>query len=334
MDKLQVVKLATDMIANRVSANFADASKNSDALIDALVEANGGSSELNWKTFQRGNACFEIVEEIIPLIVHEGFKGNEFFMNLVDYRNVALGDDIDFWTEDKTELIVSDASYGVTGIRRQRLGKKEKYNVETTLKIVKVYDELKRLLAKRIDFNEFIKKVSEAFIRDRYNNIYTAFDGISTTTRGLNSTYVKTGSYSEDELLTMIQHVEAANETTATILGTKTALRKIATATVSDEAKTDLYNMGYYGKFNGTNMVYVPQRHKVGTDEFLLNDNKIIIITGDEKPIKYVTKGEGILSANDPLQSADHTQNYLYAEEVGVSVAFSNKLGIKTIASN
>lgn len=332
MEKLQVIKLATDMITNRVSANFADTSKNSDALIDALVEANGGSSEISPKNFYRGNACFEIVEEIIPLIVHEGFKGNEFFMNLVDYRNIALGDDIDFWTEDKTELIVADASYGISAIRRQRLGAKEKYNVETTLKIVKVYDELKRLLAKRIDFSEFIKKVSDAFLRDRYNNIYTAFDGISATTRGLNSTYVKTGTYSEDAILTMLSHVEAANEATATILGTKTALRKLSTAVVSDEAKTDMYNMGYYGKFNGTNMVYVPQRHKVGTDEFLLNDNKIIVLAGDEKPIKYVTKGEGMMSAPDPLTTADFTANYLYGEEVGVGVAFSNKLGIYTIS--
>lgn len=332
MEKLKVIKLATDMIANRVSANFADASKNSDALIDALIESNGGSSELNWKTFQRGNACFEIVEEIIPLIVHEGFKGNEFFMNMVDYRNIALGDDIDFWTEDKTELIVADIAYGVSGIRRQRLGKKDKYNVETTLKIVKVYEELKRLLAKRTDFNQFIAAVSKAFIRDRYDNIYTAYDGITATTRGLNSTYVKTGTYSEDTLLTLIQHTEAANEAVATIIGTKTALRKITTATVSDEAKTDLYNMGYYGKFNGTNMIYVPQRHKVGSDDFLLNDNKIVVIAGDEKPIKYVTKGEGILSVTDPLQTPDFTQNYLYAEEAGVGVAFANKLGIYTIS--
>ena len=332
MEKLQVVKLATDMIANRVPANFADTSKNSDALIDALIEANGGSSEISFKNFNRGNACFEIIEEIIPLIVHEGLNGNEFFMNLVDYRNIALGDDIDFWTEDKTELIVSDAAYGVTGIRRQRLGNKEKYNIDTRLKVVKVYEELKRLLAKRIDFNEFIKKVADAFLKDRYNEIYTAFDGISATTRGLNSTYVQSGTYSEDALLTQIQHVEAANEAVATIIGTKTALRKIATAVVSDEAKSDMYNMGFYGKFNGTNMIWVPQRHKVGTDEFLLNDNKIYIIAGDEKPIKYVTKGEGIMSVNDPLQSADFTMNYLYAEEAGVGVAFSNKIGIRTLS--
>lgn len=332
MDKLQVVKLATDIITNKVSANFADARKNSDALIDALIEANGGSSELNWKTFHRGNACFEIIEEILPLIVHEGFQGNEFFMNLVDYKNIVLGDDIDFWTEDKTELIVADASYGVTGIRRQRLGRKEKYNVETTLKIVKVYEELKRLLAKRIDFSEFITRVGKAFIKNRYDELYTAFDGITTTTRGLNSTYVITGSYSEQNILNLVQHVEAANEATATILGTKNALRKLTTATVANEAKSDMYNMGYYGRFNGTNMIYLPQRHAVGTDNFLLNDNKIIVIAGDEKPIKYVTKGEGILSVNDPLQSADFTQNYLYGEEAGVAIAFNNKIGIATLS--
>ena len=90
--------------------------------------------------------------------------------------------------------------------------------------------------------------------------------------------------------------------------------------------------MGYYGKFNGTNMIYLPQRHKVGTDDFLLNDNKIIVLAGDEKPIKYVTKGEGILSVNDPLQTPDFTQNYLYAEESGIGVAFSGKLGIMTLS--
>ena len=90
--------------------------------------------------------------------------------------------------------------------------------------------------------------------------------------------------------------------------------------------------MGYYGKFNGTNMIYLPQRHKVGTDDFLLNDNKIIVLAGDEKPIKYVTKGEGILSVNDPLQTPDFTQNYLYGEESGIGVAFSGKLGIYSMS--
>lgn len=332
MDRLQVIKLATDMIQGKVSANFSDVSKNSEALRQALIEANGGKTTLDMKTFYRGNELYEIIEEIIPTIVHEGLQGNEFFMNLVEYRNIALGDDIDFWTEDKTEFIVADASYGVSGIRRQRLGRMQKYNVDTTLKVVKVYEELKRLLAGRVDFNMFINKVSKAMNDKLLNNVYTAFDGVTTTTRGLNSTYVKSGTYSEDTLFDLVNHVEAATQAPALILGTKKALKKVSTATVSDEAKTDLYNLGFYGKFNGTNMVYVPQRHQIGSDAFLLNDNKLYVVAGSDKPIKVVNIGAGLLSVNDPLQAADHTQNYLYGQEFGVGLAFNEKMGFYTLS--
>lgn len=331
-DKLQVIKLATDMIHGRVSTDFSDASKNSAALVEQLIELNGGKSDIDIKTFHRGNPVFDIVEVLIPEIVHEGLQGNEFFFNLVEYRNIALGDDVDFWTEDKSEFIVADSAYGITGIRRQRLGEKSKYTVETSYKIIKVYEELKRLMAHRTDFNTFIVKVGKAMTDKLMGDVYTAFKGVTASTTGLNSTYVLTGSYSEDALLDVVTHVETANEAVATIIGTKKALRKIATATVSDEAKSDLYNMGYYGKFNGTNMVWIPQRHKVGTDEFLLEDNKIYVIAGEDKPIKVVNVGEGILSANDPLQTPDMTQNYLYAQEFGVGVKFNTKMGFVKVA--
>lgn len=332
MDKVNVIKLASDMIQNKVSANFADASKNSEALREALIEANGGSTSINIKTFHRGNQLFEIIEEIIPLIVHEGLTGNEFFFNLVDYRNIALGDDIDFWTEDKTEFVVADASYGVSGIRRQRLGKMEKYNADTKLKIIKVYEELKRLMAGRTDFNVFINEAGKAMIKQILNDTQTAFKSISSTTRGLTSTYVPTGTYTEDALLDLVQHVEASTEGVATIIGTKKALRKVSTAVVSDEAKTDLYNTGFYGKFNGTNMVFIPQRHVVGTDTFLMDDNKIYVFAGNDKPIKVVNVGTGLMSANDPLQSADFTQNYLYGQEFGIGLAFNEHIGVMSLS--
>lgn len=332
MEKLHVIKLANDMIQNKVNSNFADVNKNSEALREALIEANGGSTKIDIRTFHRGNELFQIIEEIIPTIVHEGLTGNEFFFNLVEYRNIALGDDIDFWTEDKTELIVADASYGVSGIRRQRLGRMEKYNVDTKLKVVKVYEELKRLLADRTDFNQFIDAVGRAMQNQIMNDTYTAFKGVTATTRGLNSTYVKTGSYAEEDLLELIDHVEAANSSVATIFGTKKALRTIEATELSDEAKSDLYNMGYYGKFYGTNAIYLPQRHAAGTDNFLLDNDKIYVISGNDKPIKVVNVGEGLLSTNDPLQSPDFTQNYLFGQEFGIGVAFNERMGFYNLA--
>jgi len=330
-DKLQVVRLAKDMIHGRISTDFSDAKKNSDALIEQLVELNGGSKELNIKTFYRGNPVFDIIEEIIPDLIQEGLQGNEFFFNLVEYRNIALGDDIDFWVEDNTDLIVADSSYGITGIRRQRLGEKDKFNVETSLKVIKVYEELKRLLAGRTDFTTFVNAATKAMTKKLTDNIYTAFTGISATTSGLNSTYVLTGTYSDDAVAELVEHVEAANGAVATIMGTKTALRKMNVDSQSDEAKSDIYNMGYYGKFYGTNMVWLPQRHKEGTDDFLLDNDKIYVFAGDDKPIKVVNVGTGIMSTNDPLQSEDHTQNFLYGQEFGVGVAFNQRAGFANV---
>ena len=84
MDRNKILTLAKDMIRGTCPAEFDNEKTNSQALRDMFIEANGGSKELSIKNFYRGNACFDIIEELIPLIVYEGFTGNEFWMNLVE----------------------------------------------------------------------------------------------------------------------------------------------------------------------------------------------------------------------------------------------------------
>ena len=64
------------------------------ALRKALVEANGGSTKLDIKALRDGSCSkvFAIVEELVNVISEEGLKGDEFFMNMVEDRNLALGD--------------------------------------------------------------------------------------------------------------------------------------------------------------------------------------------------------------------------------------------------
>ena len=253
-------------------------------------------------------------------------------MELVEYRNLAEGDQQEFVMEDKSEFVVADAAHGTQGIRRQRLDAGESLKIDTQMKVIKVYEELRRLLAKRADFNTFIKKVGKAMVQELRNDIYTAFNGITVNTVGLNANYVITGTYSEDKLLLLIEHVEAANPgKVAKIVGTKTALRKVTTATVSDEAKSDLYNVGYYGKFNGTAMIAVKQSHHAGTDTFVLDDSKIYVIASDDKPIKVVNEGVAYISAPDPMTNSDMTQDYFVGQAWGIGVACNDKMGIMAI---
>ena len=71
-----VVKLALDAIHGRIQGNFSKEDA-SETLRKAFIEANGGSTTINIKTFHRGNQLFDIIEELLPVIIQEGLQGDE-----------------------------------------------------------------------------------------------------------------------------------------------------------------------------------------------------------------------------------------------------------------
>ena len=310
--KNEVLKLGLDAIHGNVSGEFSKKDLGA-GFVEGLIELNGGSTQLNLRTFRPGNEVFEIIQEIMPAVIEGGLQGDEFFFNMCDYRNIAEGDVNEFWTEDKSLLLVGNIAHGSQAVRRQRLSGGSKISLNTQMKAVKVFEEMRRLMAGRVDFNTLIDRVGTSFTNQMRNDIYSAFAGITAETAGLNETYVKTGSWDPEVLMDIIAHVEASTGMSATIMGTKKALRKISDATQADEAKSDLYNVGFYGKFYGTPMLSVKQLHKTNTDEFLMPDDKLWVIASSDKPIKVVNEGEGLLITRDAISNADLTQELTYA---------------------
>lgn len=313
MENKEIVKLALDTMRNSVSGNFS-AKEGSEVLRQAFIEMNGGSDKLTVKSFRDHPQLFQLIEEVMPIMIQEGLRGDELAFNMVDYRNLAEGDQNRFWTEDNSDLIVAKIADGSTSIRRQRLNVGQYINIDTEMHAIKVYEELNRLLAGRVDFNTLVDRLTRSYTRDMRNQILAAFEGVTTTTTGLNATYVKTGTFSAATLRELIDHVEASTGEKATILGTKAGLGKIvdsdanAVALTAASAKEDLYNLGYFGKFYATPMVSMRQVHKPGTDAFAINDNKIYVMAGNDKPIKFVREGEGLMVATDAFNNADLTQ--------------------------
>jgi hypothetical protein len=99
-----------------------------------------------------------------------------------------------------------------------------------------------------------------------------------------------------------------------------------------ESAKEDLYNVGYYGKFNGTDMICLKQAHKKGTSAFALNENKVFVIAADDKPIKVVDSGDGLLIEKEATENADLSREYIYGQTMGVGVICAAKLGVCTLA--
>ena len=324
MEMNDIVKLAVD--GYRGSVEKYSVSQSQDALRNARIEANGGSTKLDYKKIRDGECkgLFTLVEEILKQTVVEGLQGDEFFNAMVDFRNLAEGDQNLFLVEDRNLFVVAEAADGTQGIRRQRLGGVNETSIPTSLKVVRIYEELNRVLSGRVDFNEMINKVAESFRQKLLNDIYGLWAGATAADLGGVAYFPTAGSYDEDDLLDVIAHVEAAaGGKTATIVGTKKALRNLKESIQSDGAKEELHGMGYYGTFYGTPCVAVPQRHKVGSTEFVLDDDVITIIAGDDKPIKVVYEGESIMLMGDPMTNADFTQEYFYGEKYGLGIVLA-----------
>ena len=313
-DVQNIVKLAVDAYKGQLTQySYADSQE---TIRQALIEANNGSTKLDYRAVRDGKCggLFALLETILSNIVVGGLTGDEFFNALVDYRNVAEGDEPVFVVEDSIMFVVDDTADGTQGTRRQRIGGSTEVTIPTSLKTIRIYEELNRVLAGRVDFNALIQKVADAMTQKIREDIYTLWMNVTSTDFGGITYFPAAGAYNADTLLTLIAHVEAAaGGKPATIIGTKKACRKLVEAVQSDSAKEELHNLGFYGRFYGTPVVAMPQRHKIGSTDFVYDDDILTIIAGDDKPIKFVYEGDPLIIMGDPLKNADLTQELEYA---------------------
>lgn len=327
MANKDLVRLAIDSYKGRAAGNYSQAD-NMETLRQALIEANGGSTKLDYRAIRDGkcNGLFAIVEEIITKTVIEGLPESCPLFQFVDFRNLAEGDTNVFEIKDGGLFMVADIAHGTQGLRRQRLVGGEEFTVKTQLKGIKIYEELRRILAGRVDFNELIDKVAESFDKkitdDIYAAIVAAFDGVV-------APYAANGTFTEEKLAEMIDHIEAVTGKKAYILGSKQAVRKITgiKGADSNSAKEDLYAMGYFGHFYTTPIIVMQNGHKAGTTDFILG-NDLYIVAGDDKFVKFATEGETLIIPSDALANSDLSQEYLMAMQYGLSVVFAEQMGV------
>lgn len=319
-----VIKLAVDMYKGHVAGNYS-ASDSKEVIRQALIEANGGSTTLDFRAVRDGqcNKLFALIEEIITKTVIEGLPDSCPLFNYVDFRNLAEGDTNVFEIEDGGLFFVAEIADGTQGLRRQRMVGGEELTIRTKLKGIKIYEELRRILAGRVDILKMIDKVSESFQKQINSDIYAVVVGAF---EGLVAPFKESGSFDEAKLTAIIDHVEAATGQTAKIIGSKQAVRKITgvKGSDSDSAKEDLYAMGYYGHFYNTPILVMNNAHKVGSKEFILGDD-LYIVAGEDKFVKFVTEGDTLIINGNPLDNADLSQEYLMAMRYGMKVIFASE---------
>lgn len=328
----EIVRLAVDVYKGKPTGKYS-ADQSADVVHKAILAANGGKNYLDKRDVRDGKCSelFAIIEETITKTVIDGLQGNEFFMNMVEYKNLKLGDTNEFYIPDDSLFYVEEVARGIQGIRRQRMNGGTRFSVSMKTYGVKVYEELDRMLSGRTDLNAMIDKVGQSILKKQYDDIFKAWTGIVSNS---GTTYIPTaGSYSEAALLELCEHVETNNGQAPVIMGTRSALRKITTSVIADSAKEDMYKMGYYGSFNGIPMIRINQIHEVNTDNFILPDNQVYIIGVNTKPIKYVNEGEALIVPPTFGMNADFSEDYLFVNNAGIQVVIPDKkFGVYTMS--
>lgn len=328
IERQGLVELGVDICSGKTKANFST-KQNKDTFYEGILAAAGGKN-FNLGSAIRGeyNECFKIVEEIIDVKVAEGLKGNEFFMKMVETRNIDEGDDNKFWIPDKSFYYVSDMARGNTSVNRQRIKSGTYQDINPTMHGIRVWEHMERLISGRSDMSKIVEDLNKAVTKKKLDDIYNAFINIPLDN---NAYRPAAGSYSESKLLEVITHLEAQTEQKVTIMGTKAALRNLNVAipaNMSDEAKSDLYKMGYYGNFYGTECMALSQIHQTNTSTFLLDDKAVYLFAGDTKPIKHVAKGSPLIVPKAYIDQADFTEEYFLGVNYGIGVIISDEFGI------
>ena len=282
-------------------------------------------------------ALFEIIEEVVD----ENFKTDSQVMGrfaelFCEVKNLALGDTNIFFVEGKHDLVVSEFSGSHMTVRRQRFQSGQSFSLEMRNFIIGVFVYVEQLLAGREDIAKFVDALNEAVAKKIQAMILTAFEAGLTN---LPTAYHVSGVYNEENILTMLEKLQAVNGgEKPRLIGSQTALRKLqgienlATAGRLSEKMKDQANEGLVlPVWNSYECVVLDNAIKEGTiDELVLDTNKIYAVCGDEKIVKVVFEGESIIkdTSDDNFYNADETVEYVLRYKANACVAYSGLVGL------
>ena len=309
------------------------------------VDEKSTKAEVRKAIRKHQNTRFELIEDVVPNLLQTGWQDNPFFNEFVETKNIDIGDQNMFYTEDDTILSVSKVSGNHWDIDRQRLGKGASYSVETSWYGIAVYSEYERLLTGAEDFATFVTKLYEAVDKFVNESIYQAMVSAAAQLPGGatgSGQWVKTGALGSAEkavFMQLIEDVQMATGMEVVIMGTKTALSKLEGMQdinwVSDEMKAQRNTAGRIGYFEGVRLVEIKQGFRLNdTANRLVDDKQLLIMpVGDNKFIKVVNEGQPEMrQVNDNTVNQDMTYDYRYMFKMGVAVQIGLLFGVYNIA--
>ena len=285
---------------------------------------------------------FTLIEETIEEMIITGWMENPFFMQFVETKNLALGDENDFYVEDDSILSVSKVSGNHHNMIRQRLGAGRHFSVAGEWFGIKIYSDFERVLTGAEDWASFVAKVAEAINRYLYDALYASLRGAK---ENLGAHWVQSGALETANKATLVklcQDISYATGSEVTIFGARTALSSLTgMADVNwapEEVKKEYYaNGGILGNWEGFAVAEIGQGLKRGAAinsasvEYQLDTDRLYIIPTSvvNKFIKLVNDGETQVSqVTDRDTNRDMSYEYEVLYKMGINVILNTVFGV------
>lgn len=327
IEKADFKKLARDVYFNK-NLEFGEVS-GQDALRNAIKDALGG--EYNVYSWQKHKYdVFQIistaVDAVMPTLLTDQFS------NFADIRTVTLGDKPLFEVQDPRAIRVGRVAAGANDMRRQTITNKT-FTIETEWFGAAVYAEFDQFMAGDIDWNALVDRIAEAFKTHIQATIGSALNASYTL---LGAKDKIEGSLTSDGLVALAQRIQVKSGKNVAIYGTKAALSKIAELAnvqlYSGEMKNELNTNGFLGVVRGMKLIEIPQAFKVNSDEFALDDTKVLILPEGEKIIGVVMEGDSRTIEPENTTRNDLQMGFETQEKLGISVLQLKVYGMASVA--
>lgn len=289
---------------------------------------------------------FEVIEEVLPDLLQSGWNADPFFNEFVEVRNLNEGDQNVFWTPDNVILNVSKVAQGNWDLKRQRLGRGERYSVPVEAYAVAVYAEFERLLAGVEDWATLVGKVAQAYTQKINDALYTALitatNNLPNAAQFTKTLSLATADDSRDALNTLIEDVQTATGMPVVILGVRSALAKLRKLDdihwISNEMKQELHTTGRLGLFEGTQLVEIPQVFAPNTTTRKIDatGTQLLVLpaTSDNKFIKMVYEGDAMIrEVNTGVDTQDMTSEYMFIQKWGIASIIGYQFGKVTLTA-
>lgn len=207
-----------------------------------------------------GRQFFNVIEEVTDWTVSTGLKENEWFNELVNYRNLNDGDENLFKNEHE-EVILSVARMGKRhhDTMLQRLPEGETYSVETDLYGAAVGADIDKYLIGQEDWTKLIDAITKAFVVMVQDLIFAEVLN-APKKLPVQTGFVETGALNTQnrgKFNKVLQNVSVANDNAeVVIMGTMVGLQELENlvnvnwiAASQKEAVASMGRLGNYGRY-------------------------------------------------------------------------------------